>query len=147
MSAACSEVDIEPSPDGGGGEGAGTSTTTSGTTKASTTSTVGTGGAGGAPDGCENVPTYLQNLLDAAAACSPGDPSLHCQDIVDGFCCPVVVESISSPETQAYLDFLALTQDMCPEMWQTCNAVDCAFPMAGNCVPDARGGGMCQGHP
>lgn len=148
VGAACSEVEIEPS-DGGGGAGAGSTSTTgsSSSTTGSSTSTTGTGGEGGAPDDCENVPTYLQNLLDAAAACNAADPSLHCQDVVDGYCCPAVVESINSPATQAYLDFLALSQDECPEMWERCNAVDCAFPTVGNCVSDGPAEGHCEGFP
>jgi hypothetical protein len=68
---------------------------------------------------------------------------LHCQAVVDGYCCPVVVESIQSPATQAYLDFLKLTQEKCPEMWKACNAVDCGFPKPGNCAADPDG---TEGH-
>lgn len=101
-------------------------------------------GSGGAPDGCESVPDYLDNLYQAAAACAPADPVPHCQGIVDGYCCPVVVESASSPATLAYLDFLELTKTQCPEMWDACAAVDCALPIGGTCVPDAVGSGVCE---
>ena len=94
---------------------------------------------------CENVAEYIDNLYQAAAACSPADPSLHCQDVVDGHCCPVVVESISSPATQAYLDFLELTKEQCLEFWAKCATVDCAFPTPGTCVPDgSTAGGHCS---
>ena len=103
--------------------------------------------AGGGPADCENAPKYIDNLLQAAAACAPEDPSLHCQDIVDGFCCPVVVESASSPATQAYLDFLELTRERCPEMWDECEVVDCGLPVPGNCQTDGAGEGHCVSRP
>ncbi|MEJ7732660.1 MAG: hypothetical protein WKG00_26100 [Polyangiaceae bacterium] len=126
---------------GGGAAGAGGSATGGAAVSS------GAGGQGGIGGDCENGPTYLQNLLDAAAACNAADPSLHCQDVVDGYCCPAVVESVGSPATQAYLDFLHLSQAQCPEMWDRCNAVDCALPQTGNCVPDGQGNGKCEPHP
>jgi len=147
--AACeSEVEIEPS-DGGGGEGAGTGSTS--TSKSATVGTTSTNvsssasGAGGAPDDCENVPTYLQNLLDAAAECHPDELVVHCQFVVEGYCCPAVVENINSPATQAYLDFLELSKQQCPDMWNNCYAVDCAQPTLGNCVEEGVNLGKCQG--
>src|SRR5262249_44033982 len=104
----------------GGGQSASASS-------ASTSSSASSTGAGGTGTDCAKVPEYIANLYQAASACAPSDPSLHCQDVVDGYCCPVVVESIQSAATQAYLDFLKLTQEQCPEIWKACNAVDCAF--------------------
>jgi hypothetical protein len=63
---------------------------------------------------------------------------------VDGYCCPAVVEDMNSPATQAYLDFLHLSQQQCPRMWERCHAVDCAQPAPGNCVADAQGNGKCE---
>ena len=148
--AACeSDVQIEPC-EGGGGEGAGNTTTS--TSKAASVSSASTNvsssasGAGGAPEDCENVPTYLQNLLEPAQACNPDELSLHCQFVIEGYCCPVVVENINSPATQAYLDFLELTKTQCPKMWQECNAVDCAQPSPGYCVETGVNMGQCNGY-
>ena len=123
------------------GAGAGTGSASSGATSNAASSSASSAGGGAS---CENVPEYINNLYGAAAECSPADPSLHCQDIVDGYCCPVVVESISSPATQAYLDFLELTKEQCPELWAKCAVVDCVFPEPGNCVPDGSPAG--EGH-
>jgi hypothetical protein len=156
--AAC-DGDVEPQPSsngsvsgsgagpaGAGGAGASGASGPGGSANGGAAVSSGVGGHGGVGDDCENVPTYLQNLLDAAAACNAADPSLHCQDVVDGYCCQVVVESVGSPATQAYLDFLHLSQAQCPEMWDRCNAVDCAQPEPGNCVPDGQGNGKCEGY-
>jgi hypothetical protein len=121
------------------GAGGGTTSASSGATSSSATSSASSAGAGGGMS-CENVPEYIDNLYQAAAACNAADPSLHCQDVVDGYCCPVVVESISSPATQAYLDFLELTKQQCVDLWAKCATVDCAFPTPGTCVPDSAGG-------
>jgi|RhiMetdeSRZDD1v2_1073273.scaffolds.fasta_scaffold1288458_2 hypothetical protein len=122
----------------------GTTSASSGATSSGTTNSSSSAGVGGGTS-CENVPEYIDNLYQAAAECNPADPSLHCQDVVDGYCCPVVVESISSPATQAYLDFLELTKQQCTELWRECAAVDCAFPTPGNCVADgSTAGGHCS---
>jgi len=142
-----SDVTVDKQGDSGAASGAGGSSSSgpassagpAGSTATATTTT----GAGGAPTDCEKVPEYIQNLYEAASACAPADPSLHCMDVVDGYCCPVIVESASSPATQAYLDFLHLTQKECPEMWKKCEAVDCAFPESGTCVADGSGQGHC----
>lgn len=129
-------------PAGAGGTGSGAAGANGGA--GGSNATVGVGGTGGVGDDCENVPDYLANLLAAAAACNPATSVPHCQVVVDGFCCPVVVESASSPATQAYLDFLHLTQQQCPQMWQTCNAVDCAQPVPGLCEEQPGGTGLCD---
>lgn len=136
--------DDDGSPGGAGGDA--TAAGAGGTAGSVSTGGSGTGNSssGGAPGDCTMVPTYLDNLLDAAAACAPADPVPHCQGVVEGFCCPVVVESATSPATLAYLDFLELTKTECPEMWERCAAVDCALPSAGTCVPTSVGEGQCE---
>ena len=108
-------------------------------------------GAGGSSQGvdCGIVPELIDNLLEAAATCAPEDPGPHCQDVVDGYCCPVAVESISSPSTLAYLDFLELTKKECPALWKECEVVDCAFPENPTCVPSATDPmtGLCVSNP
>ena len=140
-----SDVVVDKPGDSGATSGAGGSSSSgpAASSSASGSTASATTGGGGAPTDCEKVPEYLKNLYEAASACAPEDPSLHCMDIVDGYCCPVIVESVSSPATQAYLDFLHLTQKECPEMWKACEAVDCAFPESGTCVPDGSGQGHC----
>jgi len=138
--------DSEAGATSGGGDGPSGSGASSGQGgSGGATASSGSVGSGGAPSDCANVPKYIENLYAAASACAPADPSLHCQDVVDGFCCPVLVESINSPETQAYLDFLDLSRDECPEMWETCETVKCGQPPVGSCVPDqTRAGGHCM---
>jgi hypothetical protein len=131
-------VTTEDPTSGAGATGPAGSSAANGSTQASSA------GAGGGTS-CAEVPTYIENLYQAAAVCVPEDPSLHCQDIVDGYCCPVVVESLQSPATQAYLDFLELTKQQCPEIWERCAVVDCGLPEPGNCVADStRAGGHCS---
>jgi hypothetical protein len=126
---------------GSGGAGDGGSSSGSGGAATSSSTTA----AGGAATGCDQVPEYIDNLYQAAAACSPDDGNLHCQDVVDGHCCPVIVESIQSPATQAYLDFLELMHQQCPEIWEECKTVKCGPPAAGICVPDdSEVGGHCM---
>lgn len=143
--AACeSEVEIEPSSEGTGAGDSGTTSTGNATSSSVGATSTNTSGAGGAPSDCENVPTYLQNLLDAAQSCNPAELSLHCQHVVEGYCCPAVVENISSPATQAYLDFLALSKRDCPDIWTQCYAVDCAEPQTGFCLETGINKGQCE---
>jgi hypothetical protein len=96
---------------------------------------------------CASLHQRLDAALARAQTCTWTDADIDCEAVVDGECCPVVVQSASSFETMAYLNALqALRDESCPT---ACAAVKCFAPdpnRPGSPV-DNNGACACQPNP
>ena len=76
----------------------------------------------------------------AAQACSISDAGSVCTDVVDGLCCPAVVNNRFSAEARAYVANVKAIRDNCDFL---CPAIPCDFPVSGECSVGDGGVGVC----
>jgi len=102
--------------------------------------TFGGGGTGG--NDCNALRNEVLTKLAQAQICCPYCDALQCTAIVEGMCCPVLVNS-NGQQTQSYLAALKKLLQT-PGCAPICPDVLCREPQIGNCVANAVGGGSCR---
>jgi hypothetical protein len=102
----------------------------------------GNGGAGGSD--CASLLADVKAKLAVAQACNPASakPTPECAGTLDGVCCPVLVEAVSSDPSNAYLAALNTYKQKCSPV---CTAIACANPQPGDCVAQSSTQGTCGG--
>lgn len=82
------------------------------------------------PGSCAALQADYEMKLAAAKSCSLVT-MMGCKDVVEGLCCPTVVDSMSSAETMAYLDALHTYEAMCS---YACPLTPCFLPATMHCI-------------
>jgi hypothetical protein len=122
LAVACTGTEFEPGGTAGAGGAAG------GTAGGQTS-----GGAGGEAS-CDDLIRRASSELEAAQRCDMSMNRITCVDTVLSLCdCPVIVDMLGMPATQAYLATKAeIEARKCPI---ACLAVLCREPGQGRCQP------------
>lgn len=114
-----------------GGAGAGAAGGTGGS--------VGEGGAVGVD--CDQLFLDIREALGEAQSCNPLIDAPQCTEVVEGVCCPEVVNPANGAPVDTYLELVGQAAADCR---YPCPAVPCVDEPTGVCVPGRNGGGGCQ---
>ena len=101
------------------------------------------GSAGGSVVDCEAINMELRQLLAAAQQCIPGPGEPQCTEVIEGLCCPEVVNPANDAAIDAYDEALKVALDAGCDM--LCPEIPCVDKPTAKCTANPNGnGGQCK---